>query len=212
MTAPAPTLLLLSPSAPAAGRDRLGAVLGALGPVAAPAWTLGHDAEVFAAPLAAAVAALESFGPALGPATVCGWGAGALLALRVTLAAPDRVGGLVLGTGARTLGTAVRSLHRGVASLLPVEVLQRLGGRGEALVPLLDPVRPVDYRRLASRVTVPALVPWGSRDRVNRHPSRLLARALPHASAVELPGAGAGWWWHEPERLPGLVRQLRERW
>ena len=211
MTGTAPTLLLLSPSVPAAGRVALRTALADLGPALAPEWTPGEEADVLAAPLAAALAALDSLGSDPAPAVVCGWGAGTLVALRLALAAPDRVGALLLGSGARALGTTVRSVHRGVAELLPVEVLQRLGGRGSALLPLLDAVRPVDCRRLAPQVRTPALVPWGGRDRVNRRPSQLLARALPDGRAVEVRGAGPGWWWREPERVRDLAGGLRER-
>jgi pimeloyl-ACP methyl ester carboxylesterase len=142
---------------------------------------------------------------------VCGIAAGALVALRVVAAAPPAVRGLVLCTGARPLGTTVRSVHRGVAGLLPVQTLRRLGGHGRVLVPILDLVRPLDYHDLAPQVRVPVLVPYGDHDRVNRRPSELLARALPDGAAVALRGAGPGWPWREPGRLVALVRELRER-
>jgi pimeloyl-ACP methyl ester carboxylesterase len=105
----------------------------------------------------------------------------------------------------------VLSVHRGVAGLLPVSTLQRLGGRGRSLVPILDGVRALDYRDLAPQVRVPVLVPYGEHDRVNRRPSELLARSLPDGAAVALRGAGPGWLWREPGRLVESVRELRER-
>ena len=206
------TLLLTSPSAPAAGRDGLVRALADDGPLLAPTWALGRGEELLAAPARTVVAALDEAGPdADGPVVVCGFAAGALVALELAATSPERVAGLVLCTGVRPVGTVVRSVHRGVAGLLPVRTLQRLGGQGNALVPVLDDVRPLEHGALAPRVQAPALVPYGARDVLNRRPSEALARALPHGTAVALPGAGAGWVWREPERLVAVLADLRGR-
>ena len=209
MTPTPPTVLVLCPSAPDAGRAALTDALATLGPVLTPTWPLGRHDDVLDAPVREVLAALDAGGGQ--PAVLCGIAAGALVALRAAAAAPAAVRDLLLCTGARPLGTTVRSVHRGVAGLLPVGTLQRLGGHGRALVPILDPVRPLDYRDLAPQVRVPVLVPYGDHDRVNRRPSELLARALPDGTAVALRGAGPGWPWREPGRLVELVRELRER-
>ncbi|MFL6025715.1 MAG: alpha/beta fold hydrolase [Friedmanniella sp.] len=209
MTGQPGTVLVLSPSAPEAGRTALAAALATLGPVATPDWPPGSADEVLEAPVRAVLEALAS--PSGQPAVICGLAAGALVALHAAVAAPELVRGLVLCTGARPVGTVVRSVHRAVAGLLPVPTLQRLGGRGAPLIPILDVVRPRDYRDLAARVSVPVLVPYGDRDRVNRRPSELLAKSLPNAATRPLPGAGPGWAWREPERLLQPVRELRER-
>jgi pimeloyl-ACP methyl ester carboxylesterase len=203
------TVLVLSPSAPAAGREALTSALATLGPVLTPRWPLGRHDDVLDAPVQEVLAGLDATGG--GPAVLCGLAAGALVALRVAVAAPAQVRGLVICTGARPLGTVVRSVHRGVAGLLPLGTLQRLGGRGRSLVPILDGVRPLDYRDLAPQVRVPVLVTYGDQDRVNRRPSELLARSLPDGAAVALRGAGPGWLWREPGRLVEPVRELRER-
>ena len=209
MTGTPRTVLILTPTAPATGREAVVAALAALGPVLTPPWPLGRHDDVLDAPVREVLAALDATGG--GPAVLCGLAAGALVALRVAVAAPGQVRGLVLCTGVRPLGTVVRSVHRGVAGLLPVGTLQRLGGRGRSLVPILDAVRPLDYRALAPQVRVPVLVPYGEHDRVNRRPSELLARSFPEGAAVALRGAGPGWLWREPHRLAEPVRELRER-
>jgi pimeloyl-ACP methyl ester carboxylesterase len=206
------TVLLTSPSAPAAGRASLLRTLADHGPLLAPTWEPGRGAELLAAPARAVTAALDEAGAdGERPVVVCGVAAGALLALELAATSPERVAGLVLCTGVRPVGTVVRSVHRGVAGLLPVRTLQRLGGQGNALVPVLDDVRPLEHAALAPRVGAPALVPYGARDVLNRRPSEALARALPHGRAVALPGAGAGWLWREPERLLDVLAELRGR-
>jgi len=208
VTAAPATVLVVTPSAPAGSSESLARALGRLGPVLTPDWPLGPHDDVLGAPTGAALEALQAHGA---PVVVCGLGAGAVVALQVAVAAPEQVLGLVLCTGARPLATVVRSVHRGVAGLLPLDALRRLGGRGSAVVPVLDPVRPQDYRRLAPQVRASVLVPYGDRDRVNRRPSRLLAGSLPHGSVVELRDAGPGWMWREPERLLEPVREVRGR-
>ena len=206
----AATLLLLSPSAPAEGRDALLAALAGQGPLVAPDWSPGAGADLLTGPARAALARLDEQ-PDPDPALVCGVAAGALVALQLAVLAPGRVQGLVLCTGVRPLATAVRSVYHGVAGLLPAATLQRLGGRGDALVPLLDAVRLLDHRQLAPQVPVPAVVPYGARDPVNRRPSELLARSLPQGTTLRLPAAGPGWVWREPDRLAQVVAELRRR-
>ena len=206
----AATLLLLSPSAPAAGRTALLHALADQGPLVAPDWSPGAGADLLTGPARAALARLDEQ-PDPEPALVCGVAAGALVALQLAVLAPGRVQGLVLCTGVRPLATVVRSVYHGVAGLLPVSTLQRLGGRGDALVPLLDAVRQLDHARLSPQVRVPAVVPYGARDPVNRRPSELLARGLPQGAAVRVPDAGPGWVWREPGRLAAVVAELRRR-
>jgi len=205
------TLLLLSPSAPRSGRDALGAAFAGQGRLVAPHWELGDGSELLAAPARVALATLDQQADRE-PALVCGVAAGALVALQLAGTAPGRVRGIVLCTGVRTVGTVLRSVHRAVAGLLPVRTLQRLGGRGAALVPVLDAVRSVDAGPLAAGVTAPAVVPYGDRDPLNRRPSEQLARSLPAGRALPVPGAGPGWLWTEPERLAAVAADLRERW
>jgi pimeloyl-ACP methyl ester carboxylesterase len=206
------TLLVASPSAPRRGLEVLVQLLAEQGTLITTDWEPGRGEDVLAAPARAVLAALEGSGQSLDePVLVCGLAAGALVALQLAADSPTRVAGLLLCTGVRPLGTVVRSVHRGVAGLLPVRTLQRLGGRGTALVPVLDAVRALDHHELTPRVEAPALVPYGARDPLNRRPSELLAQGLAHGTAVALAGAGPGWLWREPERLAALVQELRER-
>ena len=209
MTGQPATVLVLSPSAPPAGRTALAAALGELGPVLTPDWPLGSRAEVLAPPVRAVLDALASGSG--GPVVLCGLAAGALVALHVAVAAPERVRGLVLCTGARPVGTVVRSVHRAVAGLLPVRTLQRLGGRGPALIPILDVVRPLDYRDLAPRVGVPVLVPTATRTgstggRASCWRTACLTRRRSPSRVPAPAGRGVSRSGSQP------VRELRARW
>ncbi len=197
------TLLLTSPLAPADGRLALTQALAGRGPVAAVDWHLEPRAvDAWAAPVTTAIAALDG----LDPVVVVGVAAGVLVALRLAAEHPGRVARLVLCTGAHPVGSApVRSLHRGMADLLPLGALQRLRGSERVLLQSVDTVRPLDYAALAPRVDVPAVVVYGAQDLVNRRPSEQLARSLRHGRAVALDGLGGGWMWSTPTRLADLT-------
>ena len=203
MTAAGPAVLLLtSASAPPAGVEALRTALAEHGPVAVPRWGVDPAA---ADPLAGPAATVRAGLDAAAPVVVCGVGAGALLGLRLAAVAPDRVAGLVLATGRAPSGRRlVRSVHRGVADLLPVPVLQRLHADERGLLRTLDLVRPRDARADAARVRVPARVAWGRHDPLDRLTAHRLAAALP-AGALVAVDAGPGWVWREPERLAAVV-------
>ena len=206
--ATAPTVVLLtSPLAPGSDRQRLRRALEEAGPVRHPDWRLdAAAADLLAGPAGSVRHVLDGVP---GPALLCGVGSGVLVALRVAVEAGGQVSGLLLATGRRSPGPAlVRSVHRGVADLLPLATLQRLGAGERHLLQVLDAVRPQDHRTLAARVDQPALVAWGRRDLLDRRPSERLAGALTRGRLVPLAGAGPGWVWQSPDRLAGLLNSL----
>ena len=204
---PRTAVLLTSPLLAEADSQRLRRTLQGVGPVLHPHWRL----DAAAADLLADPSRLvrDTLDDVPSPVVLCGVGSGVLLALRAAAEAGDRVHGLLLATGHRSSGAVlVRSLHRGVADLLPLATLQRLGAGERHLLQVLDAVRPQDHRALAPRVDQPALVAWGRRDLLDRRPSERLAGALPRGRLVPLAGAGPGWVWDSPDRLAALLTSL----
>ena len=196
--ADAPVLVLLTgPLAPPAGAAELATALGRHASVLAPRLEphpvrpadLGDPALQVLAALTAARAER---------ALLCGVGFGALVALQVAAAQPKRVAGLVLSTQAPALGGAVRSVHAGVAGLLPASTLQRWSRRS-ALV-ALEEVRARDHRFLTPLVRTPALVLHGADDPDNARSSARLAEALVAGTAQSVPGGSPGWVWRDPVR------------
>jgi len=124
---------------------------------------------------------------------ILGHGWGSMVALQIAASHADRIAALLLSTNARLETIAVRSICYGVLSLLPVSVVQQLGGRPADVAALLDQVRLVDVKSLAARAASPALVMVGERDVANRGPSAALARALPLGNLRVVPRAGPGW-------------------
>ena len=104
-------------------------------------------------------------------AVLVGHGWGSMVALQVAATHHERVAALMLSTNARLETIALRSLYHGVLSLLPATVVQQLGARPPQVLDLFDQARPADFRSLAGRIPVPALVIVGEQDAANRGPS-----------------------------------------
>ena len=144
-------------------------------------------------------------------AVLCGTGYGAMVALHLGAHYPSRVSALILTTAARLVDRTRRGVADAVTGLLPVARVQRLGGRPERVLELLDQVRTVDHTAFVARVQVPALVVVGERDVANFGPSRRLAALLPHAELAVVPGAGEGWVVRDPAALAAVAEEFLGR-
>jgi pimeloyl-ACP methyl ester carboxylesterase len=137
-------------------------------------------------------------------AVLIGHGWGSMVALEIAATHGERVTALMLSTNARLETIVLRSLYYGVLNLLPATVVQRLGARPPDVLSLFDQVRPADFRPLAERIRVPALVVVGEQDVANRGPSATLAKSLPLGNLRVVPHAGAGWR-AQPEAVAKLL-------
>jgi pimeloyl-ACP methyl ester carboxylesterase len=134
-----------------------------------------------------------------------GHGWGSMVALQIAASHADRIAALLLSTNARLETIVVRSILSGVLALLPVSVIQQLGGRPADVAALLDQARPVDVKSLAARAAAPALVMVGERDVANRGPSAALARSLPLGNLRVVPRAGPSWQAEHPHLVVELL-------
>jgi pimeloyl-ACP methyl ester carboxylesterase len=141
-------------------------------------------------------------------AVLIGHGWGSMVALQLAANQDERVASLMLSTNARMETIALRSIYYGILNLLPATVVQRLGARPAEVLNLFDQVRPADFRSLAERVLVPALVIVGEQDVANRGPSAMLAKSLPLGNLRVVPRAGAGWRAEEPQLVAKLLTEF----
>ncbi|HYP44860.1 MAG TPA: alpha/beta hydrolase [Propionibacteriaceae bacterium] len=126
------------------------------------------------------------------PASVCGVGLGALVAMELAANHPEQVSRLVLLTRQVALSPVLLSLPAAVLRLLPASTVQRFARQDQVLA-LLDQVRPIDATSVAARADVRAVVLCGARDRINRRASAALAAALPQGELRLVGKAGPGW-------------------
>jgi pimeloyl-ACP methyl ester carboxylesterase len=138
-------------------------------------------------------------------AVLIGNGWGSMVALEIAATYGERVTALMLSTNGHLQRIVLRSLYHGILALLPATVVQQLGARPPEVLDLFDQVRPADFRSLANRVSVPALVIVGEQDIANRGPSASLARSLPLGNLRVVPRAGAGWRAQQPDVVAKLL-------
>jgi pimeloyl-ACP methyl ester carboxylesterase len=128
------------------------------------------------------------------PLDLCGLSLGALVALRMALDLPERVRRLVLSAGFASLPLRFRLLQGAVgsvASLAPARTLGALAGLDRpAIRAVFRAGRRFDVSAELGRLTMPALVLVGERDRPNAALSTALAAALPNGRLEIVPGAG----------------------
>jgi pimeloyl-ACP methyl ester carboxylesterase len=138
-------------------------------------------------------------------AVLIGHGWGTTVALEIAATRGERVTALMLSTNARLERIMLRSLYYGILNLLPATAVQQLGARPPEVLELFDQVRPTDFRSLANRVAVPAVIVVGEQDVANRGPSATLARSLPLGNLRVVPRAGAGWRAQQPDMAAKLL-------
>jgi pimeloyl-ACP methyl ester carboxylesterase len=141
-------------------------------------------------------------------AVLIGHGWGSMVALQLAANQDEQIAALMLSSNARIETMALRSIYYGVLNLLPATVVQRLGARPAEVLNLFDQVRPADFRSLAERVLVPALVIVGEQDVANRGPSAVLAKSLPLGNLRVVPRAGAGWRAEQPRVVAKLLAEF----
>jgi hypothetical protein len=141
----------------------------------------------------------------VGRAVLIGHGWGSMVALEIASTHGERITAVMLSTNARLERIVLRSLYYGVLSLLSATVVQQLGARPPEVLDLFDQVRPVDFRSLANRVPVPALVMVGEQDVANRGPSATLAKSLPLGNLRVAPRVAAGWRAQQPDVVAKLL-------
>jgi pimeloyl-ACP methyl ester carboxylesterase len=141
----------------------------------------------------------------VGRAVLIGHGWGSMVALEIASTHGERVTALMLSSNARLERIVLRSLYYGILSLLSATVVQQLGVRPPEVLDLFDQVRPADFRPLAERARVPALVVVGEQDIANRGPSATLAKSLPLGNLRVAPAAGAGWRAQQPDVVAKLL-------
>ena len=128
------------------------------------------------------------------PLDLCGLSLGALVALRMALVRPERVHRLVLCAGFVSLPFRFRVLQAAVGTivpLLPARARGELCGLDRAAIrSVFDAGRRFDVSDELGRLTMPALVLVGERDRANLGLSTALAAALPDARLEVVADAG----------------------
>jgi pimeloyl-ACP methyl ester carboxylesterase len=187
--------------------EALRAALIDVGPVLTPDITVSSATTVILEdPALTVLTAISTAGT--NRVVLLGHGWGSMVALQIAATYGEQVAALMLSTNARLERIVLRSLHYGILSLLPATLVQQLGAQPREVLDLFDQVRPADFRSLANRVQVPALVVVGEQDIANRGPSATLARSLPMGRLRVQPRAGAGWRARQPDMVATMLAEF----
>jgi 3-oxoadipate enol-lactonase len=165
------------------------------------------------------------------PAYIAGVSLGAAVALRVALAEPDRVAGLMLSGAPVRFSRVVLSVQRALTALLPIATsastsarLTRPADQRDADALVADIIaagkrtQAQALRELTRQDVTPrlpeikprAIVCCGGEDRANMESARLLAARLPNATLRIVPGAGHLWNLQRPELCTEVLTELIE--
>lgn len=124
------------------------------------------------------------------PLRLCGLSLGAVLALDYTIRHPDQVAALVLIAGQFRSPAFLIDLQNLVFRCLPAKMFRDMGMSRDDIISLTRSMRKLDLSEQLHRVTCPAAVVCGERDRANRSASQQLAALLPQGTLYLVPGAG----------------------
>lgn len=184
--------------------------LGADRPMLAP-WLKGlkpGDAIGFDMATAAATVASELELRGAPPADVCGLNLGALVALRVAVAHPERVRRVVLISGFVVPPKAALKMQRTMLRLVPEKRLLAGGVPKKLVLEGLDAMIASDMSTTLADVKVPVLVVAGADDPAGAANAEQLRRGLPDARVMTIPGAGADVVRDQPAALAAALREF----
>lgn len=140
-----------------------------------------------------------------GAVCLCGLSLGGVLALHYALERPEQVRALALIGTQFAMPTGMLRLQNAVFRILPEGAFREMGlGKREAIA-LARSMETLDFRKDLGRISCPALVVCGTRDRANRRAAQELARLLPHGELAWIEGAGHTINTDAPERLQTLL-------
>lgn len=124
------------------------------------------------------------------PLGLCGLSLGGILALQYGLEHPQRVGAVALIGTQYVMPRRLLAVQNAAFRVLPDRAFRGMGlGKADA-VRLCKSMSGLDSRRELHRLTCPALVACGERDRANRRSAEELTARLPRARLLVVKDAG----------------------
>ncbi|MCI9002525.1 MAG: alpha/beta fold hydrolase [Oscillibacter sp.] len=151
--------------------------------------------------------AFARYGEGLGaPLRLCGLSLGGILALQYAAEHPERVRALALIGTQFVMPKGLLKLQNGIFRLIPNGVFRQMGLPTGDVIDLTNSMLDLDFREALGRVSCPALVLCGERDRANQKAARGLQEGLPQSKLRWIPGAGHEANREAPEALAEILR------
>ncbi|WP_024468284.1 alpha/beta fold hydrolase [Treponema pedis] len=124
------------------------------------------------------------------PIRICGLSLGGILALHYTIENSDKVNALALIGVQYAMPKMLLKAQNIIFSMLPEKVFKKTGLKKKELIHLSDSMIDLDFRRELCKITCPALIICGEKDRVNMKAALRLKTMLPNAELNIIKKAG----------------------
>jgi pimeloyl-ACP methyl ester carboxylesterase len=144
--------------------------------------------------------------PFPGSLALCGLSLGAVLALHYTLNHPDRVRALALIAPQYKMPRGLLKLQGVLFRAMPENAFAGAGLGKKEMISLTASMASLDFTPRLGELSCPLLVACGEKDGANKKAALKLAKLVPGARLVLVPGAGHEVNRQAPEALAGLLR------
>lgn len=141
------------------------------------------------------------------PSVVCGLSLGAVLALNLTIDAPELVERLILIAPQFQMPKTMLKLQGLIFRLMPSRSFESVGIPKKGMIALTESMSSLDFRDSLDRVECPALILCGERDSVNKKAAEKLGGLLRNAENAVIPNAGHEVNLENPHALAELIQK-----
>ena len=130
---------------------------------------------------------------------------GAIIALQLATAYPERVSSLTLAAAQVRAPRKLMAVQRFIMRLLPEKLVAPPGLNKADMLHVLDTISDIDFTSDVARISVPTLIVCGAKDRVNLPASRKLAQQIPGARLEITNDAGHQCHIQQPEKFAAVL-------
>ena len=142
---------------------------------------------------------------------LCGLSLGGVLALNYAIERPEKVHSLALIAPQYKMPKTMLRVQNFLFRFMPKSAFQQMGFEKEAFIRLCKTMMNLDFSDSLSKITCPALVICGEKDRANKKAAGKLAGILANAELREIPGAGHEVNLDAPEKLSEALGRFYHR-
>ncbi|WBW49840.1 alpha/beta hydrolase [Peptoniphilus equinus] len=124
------------------------------------------------------------------PLHLCGISLGAILALQYTLYNPQKVASVILIAPQYKMPRLLLRLQNIMFHALPQRAFRSTAFSKRDTIALTTSMKEIDFTALLKKITCPAFIVCGQKDRANQNAARNLANTMPNATLCFVEGAG----------------------
>ncbi len=145
------------------------------------------------------------------PIDLCGLSLGGVLALNYAIDKPEKVKSLVLIAAPYKMPEMILKFQNICFRFMPKSLFQQMGFEKKDYIDLCKSMMKLDFSDSLHRVSCPAMIICGEKDRVNGKMSKQLATLLDNARLEYISGAGHEVNVEAPDKLGVLLKEFYEK-